>query len=293
MLHNPYSSHYHEVPHPHSPYSGPIPHGLVPGKQIFISGHVKHHADRLQFNFMGRSGYIFHINPRFSENCIVRNTESYGNWGNEERHGPLFFHLGQYFEMIISVEEHRYRVAINGTHAFDYNHRSPMQEADRLDIVGELDIQRIVFSGGHSPRVNETFNPTVPFSVPIAGGPTPGKLIEINGFIPHGANRFWVNLQDGPSSLPPNINLHFNPRFDQNTIVRTNRQWGNYGNEERGVLPLTRGQNFNLLILIEPHEFKAAVNGVHYCSFAHRNQLHEANHIEISGDVQIHSIRQH
>ena len=70
MFHNPYSHHHYEVPHPvnifsyfysfflftnnhnclilikHAPYTGDIPNGLVPGKQIYISGVVQHHADQ-------------------------------------------------------------------------------------------------------------------------------------------------------------------------------------------------------------------------------------------------------
>ena len=46
-----------------------------------------------------------------------------------------------------------------------------------------------------------------------------------------------------------------------------------------------------MLILIEPHEYKVAVNGQHFVSFAHRNPLEEGNHLAISGDVQVHSVR--
>lgn len=45
MLHNPYSHHYHHSEHLSVPYNQQIPHGLVPGKQIFISGHILPHAD--------------------------------------------------------------------------------------------------------------------------------------------------------------------------------------------------------------------------------------------------------
>lgn len=293
MLHNPYSNHHHEVPNPSSPYDGVIPHGLAVGKQIYVSGHARPHADRIQFNLLGRSGHVLHINPRFNDNSIVRNSENYGAWGAEERAGPFPFHRGQPFELIISVEQDRYRVVVNGQPAFDFFHRAPIQEVERLNIVGDVDVRRIVYSGGYSSRGAEVFNPHVPFSTPLSLGAHPGRLIQVTGQVPHHSNRFDFNLQDGSGAYPPNINLHFSIRFDQNAVVRNNSRFGTWGGEERhGAVPFHKGAPFELLILIEPHEFKVAVNGQHYTTFAHRNPLHEANHFAVNGDVQLTSVRQ-
>lgn len=56
----------------------------------------------------GDSSYI-HINPRFDQGCVVRNSD-HGGWGQEERDGDLPFARGQHFEVIILVEPTRYRV---------------------------------------------------------------------------------------------------------------------------------------------------------------------------------------
>ena len=61
--------------------------------------------------------------------------------------GPFLFGRGQPFELIISVEQDRYRVAVNGQPAFDFFHRAPLQEVERLNIQGDVDVRRIVFSG--------------------------------------------------------------------------------------------------------------------------------------------------
>ena len=47
MLHNPYSSHYHNVAAPTTPYKEQIPSGLCVGKQIMISGVVLPTANSL------------------------------------------------------------------------------------------------------------------------------------------------------------------------------------------------------------------------------------------------------
>ena len=61
---------------------------------------------------MGHGGHILHINPRFSENAVIRNTETYGAWGGEERHGPFPFTRGGHFELMINIEHHKYHVYI-------------------------------------------------------------------------------------------------------------------------------------------------------------------------------------
>ena len=90
-----------------------------------------------------------HINPRFNAGCIVRNTDRNG-WGAEERGGPMIFQKGQPFEMVISVDASHYKVGINGMHAFTYNHRVSYQEVTTLAISGEIDIHKILYSGGVS-----------------------------------------------------------------------------------------------------------------------------------------------
>jgi galectin-8/galectin-9 len=122
-------------------------------------------------------------------------------------------------------------------------------------------------------------------------------MIQISGQVPQNGENFAINLQNGQQTSPNEIALHFNVRFrdlvsGQSIVVRTNRAYGNWGAEERdGPNPFQRGAHFDLLILIEQNEFKIAVNGQHYTSFRFRNPLAEANHVGITGDVQIHSVR--
>jgi len=302
MLHNPYSHHYFNVPHAllHVPYTGDIPHGVVPGKQIFISGHVPHHASKFEINLKGPQGYALHINPRFEQGSVVRNTAVHGGWGGEEKHGGMPFHRGQDFEVIISVEHDKYRVAVNGHHQFDYHHRAPfnnLHEITHLTVEGHVELRAIVFSGGASAGPREVHAPHVPFAIPLHGT-QPGKMIQIHGHLPHDCNRFVINLQNGHdhNCNGHDIPLHISARFDDpyagQVVVRTNKM-GGWGEEQRdGGFPFHRGANFTMLLLCEPHEWKIAVNGVHFASFPHRNNFHNVNHLYVEGNVHITSVRE-
>ena len=111
-------------------------------------------CDRFQINLENHNGSTaFHVNPRFSgpygANTIVRNADL-GGWGAEENDGPFPFRHNATFDIVITAEPHRYRVSVNGQHAFDFNLRAPLQDVARLNIQGNVHIHRILFAGGVS-----------------------------------------------------------------------------------------------------------------------------------------------
>lgn len=301
VFHNPYSNHYHQVPNPSSNTHYDIPNGLTVGKQIFISGVPLQSCDRFQINLETSNGTALHINPRFSgygANTIVRNADI-GGWGAEETSADFPFFHNNPFDFVITVHQDRYSVDVNGRHSFDFRHRVPLHEVRRLGLVGNIQVTRILFAGGdHGAHYNPNHinSPALPFSTPIHRGPEPGRMIQISGQVLPQCGRFVINLQNGPQQDPNEIPMHMSVRYNDpstgSVVVRTNRAWGNWGQEERdGGNPFLQGGYFDLLILVEPHEFKIAVNGQHFTSFRHRNALGEANHLGIYGDVQVHSVR--
>lgn len=50
-------------------------------------------------DFMKGADVVFHFNPRFSEQTIVRNSNLSGYWGPEEREGGFPFIQGRQFEV--------------------------------------------------------------------------------------------------------------------------------------------------------------------------------------------------
>ncbi|XP_045693104.1 galectin-9-like [Phyllostomus hastatus] len=129
-----------------SPYFTPIPGGLFPGKSITVSGTVLPSAQRFHINLRSRSDIAFHLNPRFDQNSVVRNTEINGSWGTEETHlpGSMPFNRGQGFSVWITCEDTGYKVAVNGQHQFDYNHRlQDLPAINILEVGGDIQLSSL------------------------------------------------------------------------------------------------------------------------------------------------------
>ncbi|XP_011305633.1 spidroin-2-like [Fopius arisanus] len=134
-------------------------------------------------------------------------------------------------------------------------------------------------------------NPDVPY-VGEVGGLAPGKMVKIQGKIPSNAVRFAINYQLGPNLNPrDDIAIHLSPRFSDGFITRNHIQSMSWGPEENGgPLVLQPGQDFEVILLCEPLQYKIAINGRHFAEFGHRLPYQKVTHLVIDGDVEITSI---
>ncbi|KAF6094589.1 galectin 9 [Phyllostomus discolor] len=114
-----------------------------PGKSITVSGTVLPSAQRFHINLRSGSDIAFQINSRFNENSVVRNTRINGSWGTEETYlpGSMPFSRGQGFSVWIMCEDTGYKVAVNGQHLFDYNHRlQNLPAINVLEVGGDIQL---------------------------------------------------------------------------------------------------------------------------------------------------------
>ncbi|XP_039197362.1 galectin-9 isoform X1 [Crotalus tigris] len=128
------------------PYRATIYGGLFPSKSIIISGSVSPSAQRFHINLKAGNDTAFHLNPRFDENVIVRNSNLNMRWGSEERHLPCEMPLlrGQPFTIWIQCEAHCFKVAVNGQHQFEYNHRTHnLLQINLLEVDGDIMVTNI------------------------------------------------------------------------------------------------------------------------------------------------------
>ncbi|KAI5108344.1 galectin-3 isoform X1 [Silurus meridionalis] len=126
------------------PYDLQLHAGIMPRLLITIVGEPVPGGDRFQVDFMKGTDVVFHFNPRFSEQTIVRNSNLSGYWGPEERDGGFPFIQGQQFELKILVEDDVYKVALDGVHLLEYEHRAGgMEQVTLLRVYGDVTLYSI------------------------------------------------------------------------------------------------------------------------------------------------------
>ncbi|XP_056326948.1 galectin-3 isoform X1 [Danio aesculapii] len=121
------------------PYDLPLRAGIMPHLLITIVGEPIIGGDRFQVDFMRGHEVVFHFNPRFHENTVVRNSQLGGLWGPEEREGGFPFVQGRQFELKILVETDGFKVAVDSVHLLEFEHRTGgMEDVTRLRITGDV-----------------------------------------------------------------------------------------------------------------------------------------------------------
>uniref|UniRef100_A0A8B9Q522 Galectin n=1 Tax=Apteryx owenii TaxID=8824 RepID=A0A8B9Q522_APTOW len=101
---------------------------------------------RFHVNLKAGEDIALHVNPRFEEKVIVRNTLLNRSWGKEERSLPSKMPLsqGQNFSIWIYCDAQCFKMATNGQHQFDYKHRIPnLQQIDMLEVCGDVTLTQV------------------------------------------------------------------------------------------------------------------------------------------------------
>jgi len=116
---------------PGEPYMLPIPGGFAPGQIAHVTGTFKPTATSLILKF--QSGPAGDPNDeiglcmygRVREGIVGRNsfTRAAG-WGAEEASNTPAFAPGQNFEITILCDPMQFKIALNGQHFAEYNHRT-------------------------------------------------------------------------------------------------------------------------------------------------------------------------
>lgn len=126
------------------PYKGSILKGLIPGQHITIKGQVSMYPHSFTVNLRSSrtENVALHLNPRIKSGVFLRNSYLAGSWGQEERELPFFpFSSGEYFEILLLCQPHQFKLAVNGSHLFEFRHRvQDLSSIDQLEIMGDLEL---------------------------------------------------------------------------------------------------------------------------------------------------------
>lgn len=107
----------------------------------------------------------------------------------------------------------------------------------------------------HSITTNIIQSPKTPYAGTIFGGVNAGTQIIVEGHVPTWWTRqFTINLvldHDDYHVKQADIALHVNPRFDEKYMVLNSRAGGLLMYEQRNVLPIRKGEDFLIAVLVE------------------------------------------
>ncbi|XP_053681766.1 32 kDa beta-galactoside-binding lectin lec-3-like [Sabethes cyaneus] len=268
-------------------FAGNLSCAVEPGQIFVISARPIDDAERIDINFLsGKSDEadnILHLSVRFLEDIIVRNTKLSNSWGHEEREdslneltAPNPIKAGELFKLYILVGDDKFHIAINGQSYCTYMFRAALSEIRTITIfkdvqqITQIDHRQAFPTPFPAIQLEESFNS---FSNDVPKPFFPGHVIVITA-IPFGNPRggFIIRFTENGSKRQA---LHFNPRFDPHYIVVRNSHTETLEfrrEEERsGGFPFVLDQQFKLAIGMTENEFKFAVNGSYFESYAYRN----------------------
>lgn len=279
------------------PFKHRLPLRMTVGTLVSVRGTIFPHTEKFEINFFNEKGDAYvHINPRFSENVIVRNSKLNGKWGEEERSrsiGPLC--SSPTFEMMILFNQQSCSIASNGVHLFKYFYRMPMDEIEGIGIIGDIDVHSVIvqpnsiqFSANYI-RPIEIRNPRSPFITPLTRCES-GLAVTISGKPLQNADFFNVNFENETV-----IFFHISCRLKEKAVVRnskgSNFKWHS---EERSLsyFPFKEGLSFDMYITVAEGEYLVAINSEFFFRFKHRIlPLGLISQFSIKGDIDIHSVK--
>uniref|UniRef100_A0A224XR93 Galectin n=1 Tax=Panstrongylus lignarius TaxID=156445 RepID=A0A224XR93_9HEMI len=298
----------------HVPYHHNLKNRLVVKSNILVNGFIPPVAQRFAIDLCSHSydkcknkkakEIIFHFNPRFGQNCVVRNSHISGEWGHEEVHATKKnpFRRGQIFIMEIYVMKSEYLVSVNGVHFCSFLHRVHPSNVDSISITGDIELLKVELSKrdmySSTERtillVDDPYNKMkFPFYHELKYPIMEMWYLTITGTVLEYADRFAVDLCaacDKCTSSHKNIIFHLNPRLTQNYVARNSflhERWGLEESHATQLSPFMRGQTFILKIFVTASKYMVSVNEKHFCSFEHRLPPSAVDSFEIHGDVAV------
>ncbi|KAJ8280296.1 hypothetical protein GJAV_G00052880 [Gymnothorax javanicus] len=284
------------------PHVGPIFGGLRTGMTLFFRGTVPQDIKRfhinLQYGQMKGSDKALHFNPRFEPHeVVVFNSFRNGKWEHEERPSEMPFRKGEDFELVFIITAEGYQVNVNGREFHLFRHRMPLEHVGAVKIAGDVSMKTVNMTeagkAGMLSRkhLGKMVVSSIPFVGPIHGCLRKGMYLYFRGTVPQDVDRFGINLQYGKLKGCDKA-LHFNPRFKPHEMVVFNTFKNGRWQRETRVhrMPFCRGEDFELVFIVNARGYQVIVNGRPFHLFRHRMPVEQVSALKIGGDVSIEEV---
>lgn len=268
-----------------------------------VDGYVHPYANRFSFNLHigGPEGNIaLHVDHRFDQRCIVRNTRRDGAWENEERHSDIPLSQGNSFKMQVLVESQRFMIAYNQRHFCEFYHRLPFYAIDTVNIQGDVEILNYQESTSQ-PQFPTQPPPPPPYPqfftaqqsskeriYDIPQGLWNGRQIFLSG-TPLGGT-FSLDLMSHRNAS--DIGFHLSIRVDSDEVVFNSFKGGSWQAEIRPRnLHFMYRVPFTLTISAYPSEYQVCLDNTFVAMFPVRHinpsalqvlRINETSNVQIS-----------
>ncbi|KAM5289133.1 galectin-2 [Ctenodactylus gundi] len=115
-----------------------------------------------------------------------------------------------------------------------------------------------------------------------------GRTLKLKGKIADDTDGFSINLGQGKDAL----GLHFNPRFNESTIVCNSRDGDSWGQEQRdGHLCFGPGSEVKITVTFQSDEFKVTLPDGHQVTFPNRLGYSRLSYLGVQGGFQVSSFK--
>lgn len=274
------------------------PTQLTLGRLYTIQGSLIDKPHRFSVNFLigGRKGNIaLHIDHRFDQRVIVRNSFVSDAWQTEERAGGIPLACGQKFTMLVLIENARFMIAYNNKHFTEFLHRLPPILIDTLSICGDVQMSMYI-----ETQTSSSLPPPLP--KPLSGRSIKSEKIEIFDLpdtlsatqrvlisgVPK-KDTFEMNLETKADRTGDKA-LHISCRFGWSThVVMNSHIGGSWGSEVRpSNFHLQTGRQFVFEISSVHDEFRIVQDGCYTAAFPERQiKSTSVTALTIKGDVHV------
>ncbi|XP_053440003.1 galectin-2 isoform X2 [Nycticebus coucang] len=116
----------------------------------------------------------------------------------------------------------------------------------------------------------------------------PGTTLKIKGRIADNTDGFTINLGQASDKL----NLHFNPRFKESTIVCNSLDGSQWGQEKREDHPcFSPGSEVKFTVTFESDKFNVKLPDGHQMTFPNRLGNSHLNYLGVRGGFSVSSFK--